>query len=172
MLDRQAVSSKAGILLESTLNDLTLLFECPIPRNKANLYTLGTLLNGCSKLFTKHSLSVQQNANWNMVGEPEDWQATALRNAFDRVNSLQFIRNQVGCHFNAPGMDIPDQDVRNFGQATLDLVAAITCPNCGTLASKTSNDGTHLRCSCPIKAARMTPVTIQQKRSEASDDEK
>jgi len=160
VLDRQGVSSKAGILLENILNDLTLLFECPIPRNKANLYTLGALLNGCSKLFTRHNLSVQQNANWNVDGAAEDWQATAVRNAFDRVNALQFIRNQVGCHFNAPGMDIPDQDVRGFGQATLDLVAAITCPNCGALASKTSTDGTHLRCSCTKKAARMTPVAI------------
>ncbi|MHB8968824.1 MAG: AAA family ATPase [Pirellulaceae bacterium] len=161
VLDRQAVSSKAGILLESVLNDLTLLFECPIPRNKANLYTLGTLLNGCSKLFTRHNLSVQLNTNWNVDGQAEDWQATAVRNAFDRVNALQFIRNQVGCHFNAPGMDIPDQDVRGFGQATLELVAAITCPNCGALATKKSTDGTHLRCSCPKKAARMTPVAIQ-----------
>ncbi len=160
VLDRQAVSSKAGILLESILNDLTLLFECPIPRSKANLYTLGALLNGCSKLFTRHNLSVQQNGNWNVNGAAEDWQATAARNAFDRVNSLQFIRNQVGCHFNAPGMDIPDQDVRGFGQATLDLVAAITCPNCGAVASNKSTDGTHLRCSCPKKAARMTPVAI------------
>jgi hypothetical protein len=161
VLDRQAVSSKAGILLESILDDLTLLYECLVPRNKSNLYTLGALLNGCSKLFSRHNLTVQINTNWNVDGLPENWQATSAKDAYDRVNALQFIRNQVGCHFNPPGMDIPDLDVRNFGQATFDLVAAITCPNCGILATKKSPDGTHLRCSCAKKAVHMTPVAIQ-----------
>ncbi len=74
---------------------------------------------------------------------------------------MQFIRNQVGCHFNAPGMDIPDDDVRDFGTATIELIQAITCPNCGALATKKATDGTHLRCSCAKKASRMTPVAIQ-----------
>lgn len=161
VLDRQAVSSKAGILLESLLDDLTLLYECSLPHNKLNLYTLGALLNGCSKLFSKHNLTVTINDNWNADGQPEKWQATASKAAYDRVNGLQFIRNQVGCHFNTPGMEIPDGDVRDFGTATIALVEALTCPNCGSLATKTANDGTHLRCSCPKKAALMTPVAIQ-----------
>jgi ABC-type polar amino acid transport system ATPase subunit len=161
LLDRQAVSSKAGILLESILDDLALLYECSLPRNKLNQYTLGALLDGCGKLFSKHNLTVQVNTNWNADGQPENWQATTAKAAFDRVNGLQFIRNQVGCHFNAPGMEIPDNDVRDFGSATIDLVTAITCPNCGALATKKATDGTHLRCSCAKKAARMTPVAIQ-----------
>ncbi len=161
VLDRQAVSSKAGILLESILDDLTLLYECSLPHNKLNLYTLGALLNGCSKLFSKHNLTVKVNTNWNVDGQPENWQATAAKAAYDAVNGLHFIRNQVGCHFNAPGMEIPDDDVRNFGSVTVDLVESLTCPNCGALATKTANDGTHLRCSCPKRAACMTPVAIQ-----------
>jgi hypothetical protein len=161
VLDRQAVSSKAGILLESILDDLTLLYECSLPHNKLNLYTLGALLSGCAKLFSKHSLTVQVNANWNVAGQPENWQATAAKVAYDKVNGMQFIRNQVGCHFNTPGMEIPDGDVRDFGTATIELVEALTCPNCGALSTKTANDGTHLRCSCPKRAIRMTPVRIQ-----------
>lgn len=160
VLDRQAVSSKAGILLESILDDLTLLYECSLPHNKLNLYTLGALLNGCSKLFSKHHLTVLVNTNWNGDGQPENWQATASKAAFDKVNGLQFIRNQVGCHFNTPGMEIPDGEVRDFGSATIALVEALTCPNCGALATKKANDGTHLRCSCAKKAVRMTPVAI------------
>ena len=161
VLDRQAVSSKAGILLESILDDLALLYECSLPHNKLNLHTLGALLNGCGKLFSKHNLTVQMNTNWNVDGQPENWQATTARAAFDRISALQFIRNQVGCHFNAPGMEIPDNDVRDFGSATVALMDAITCPNCGALAAKTATDGTYLRCSCPKRAARMTPVAIQ-----------
>jgi energy-coupling factor transporter ATP-binding protein EcfA2 len=160
VLDRQAVSSKAGILLESILDDLTLLYECSLPHNKLNLYTLGALLNGCSKLFSRHNLTVQINASWNVDGQTESWQTTTAKAAYDKVNRLQFIRNQVGCHFNTPGMEIPDDDVRDFGTATKALVEALTCPNCGLLATKTATDGTHLQCSCAKKAARMTPVTV------------
>lgn len=161
VLDRQAVSSKAGILLESILDDLTLLYECSLPHNKLNLYTLGALLNGCSKLFSKHNLTVQVNANWNVDGQPENWRETAAKAAYEKVNGLHFIRNQVGCHFNTPGMEIPDGEVRDFGTATIALVEALTCPNCGALATKKATDGTHLRCSCVKKAVRMTPVAIQ-----------
>ncbi|MEX0642704.1 MAG: AAA family ATPase [Pirellulales bacterium] len=161
VFDRQGVSSKAGILLESILDDLALLYERSLPRNKLNQYTLGALMNGCSKLFSKHSLTVQIDANWNVDGQPEDWQATDGTAAFNRVDALQFIRNQVGCHFNPPGMEIPDDDVREFGAATIALVEVLTCPNCGTLATKIANDGTYRRCSCAKRAARMTPVAIQ-----------
>lgn len=160
VLDRQAVSSKAGILLESLLDDLALLYAQSLPRNKLNEYTLGALLGGCGKLFSKHALSVEINGNWNADGQPEDWQASDPKAAFDAVNAMVFIRNQVGCHFSPPGMDIPDDDVRSFGDATVALVEAVTCPNCGVLPTKKANDGTHLRCSCSKRAAKMTPVAI------------
>jgi len=161
VFDRQAVSSKAGILLESILDDLSLHYGCSLPRKKQNEYTLGTLLDGCSKLFSRHALTVQINANWNTDGQPEDWQPTEASRTYDQVKAMQFIRNQVGCHFNLGGMNIPDGDVREFGTATIVFVEALTCPNCGSLATRTSNDGTHLRCSCSKRAARMTPVAIQ-----------
>lgn len=160
VLDRQGVSSKAGILLESILDDLALLYECSLPHNIKNEHTLGALIDGCRRLFSRHNLTVQINANWNVVGQPENWQATAVRAAYDRVDSLRFIRNEVGCHFSTPGMEIPDREVRDFGTATIALVEALTCPNCGLLATKTETDGTHLRCSCAKKAVRMTPVTV------------
>lgn len=161
VLDRQAASSKAGILLESILDDLALLFERPLPRNKLNQYTLGALVSACGKLFSKHTLTVERNVNWNADGQPEDWQTMGAAAAFDAVRDLQFIRNQVGCHFNPPGLEIPDNDVRTFGQATVDLVDSLTCPHCGCLATKVATDGTHLRCSCSKRAIRMTPVTVQ-----------
>jgi len=160
VLDRQAVSSKSGILLESILDDLALLYECSLPHNKLNVYTLGALINGCGKLFSRHNLTVQINANWNVVGQTENWQTTEAKDSYDRVNGLQFIRNQVGCHFNTPGMEIPDRDVRDFGTATIALIEALTCPNCGALATKTAIDGANRRCSCAKKAVRMTPVTV------------
>lgn len=160
VLDRQAVASKAGILLESILDDLALLYECALPYNKSNLYTLGALQDACKKLFSKHNLTVQIDTNWNVDSQPENWQATIAKTAYERINNLQFIRNQVGCHFNISGMEIPDNDVRDFGFATIALVEALICPNCGMLPTKKTNHGTHLQCSCAKKAARMTPVDI------------
>ncbi|MBE3038038.1 MAG: AAA family ATPase [Chloroflexi bacterium] len=159
-LDRQAVSSKAGILLENVLDGLALLYRRPLPRNTQNLYTLGDLLGGCGKLFSRNNLTVDRNRNWNVDGALEDWQPMAAGVHFERVNTLKFIRNQVGCHFNPPGAEIPDTEVRTFGQATVDLVDALVCPNCGCLATKPSTDGTFLRCSCSKRAIRMTPVAI------------
>lgn len=161
IFDRQGVSAKAGILLESILDELALNYGCSLPRTNQNEYTLGALLDGCSKLFSRHSLTVQINANWNTGGQAEDWQPTDARGTYDRVKTMQFIRNQVGCHFNPPGMEIPDDDVREFGKATIALVEALTCPYCGALATKIASDGTHRRCSCAKRAARMTPVAIE-----------
>ena len=71
MLDRQAVSSKAGILLEDVLDSLALLYARPLPRNKQNLYTLGDLLSACKPLFVKHNLTVNRNVSWNLPGQAE-----------------------------------------------------------------------------------------------------
>jgi energy-coupling factor transporter ATP-binding protein EcfA2 len=161
VLERQAMSSKAGLLLESILDDLTLLYECSLPRRRHNEYTLGTLLDGCSTLFSRNNLAVEINTNCDVDGQPDNWQATDCGDAFQRVRNLRFIRNQVGCHFSLAGMEIPDEDVREFAAATIALVEALTCPNCGSLPTRIANDGTHLRCSCAKRAARMTPAAIQ-----------
>lgn len=160
ILDRQAVSSKAGILLENILDGLALLYRRSLPRNRDNMYTLDALLGAASPLFSSNNLTVRVNINWDVDGEDEDWQQTQAHHAYDRVNALSFIRNQVGCHFNPPGTEIPDDDVREFGRATVELFEATTCPNCGTLATKVTTDGTALRCTCRKRAIRMTPVTI------------
>lgn len=161
ILDRQAVSSKAGVLLEEVLDGLTLLYQCSLPRNKENLYTLGALVGSCRRLFSRHTLTVRRDVNWDTDGQPEDWRPTDGKDAFDTIDQFQFIRNQVGCHFNPPGSEIPDDEVRDFGKATVDLVDAITCPNCGYIATKPTTDGASLRCSCRKQAIRMIPVTVQ-----------
>ncbi len=161
ILDRQAVSSKAGVLLEEVLDGLTLLYQCSLPRNKENLYTLGALVGSCRRLFSRHTLTVRRDVNWDTDGQPEDWRPTESKEAFDTIDQFQFIRNQVGCHFNPPGSEIPDDEVRDFGKATVDLVDAITCPNCGYIATKPTTDGASLRCSCRKQAIRMIPVMVQ-----------
>jgi len=160
VLDRQAVSSKSGVLLERTLDEIAFLYKRPLPRNKLGQYTLGELAQACSKVFSKYRLTVKRNIHWD-DGEPEEWETMDVTVPFHKISDLKFIRNQVGCHFNVAGLEISDADVRRFGCATLDFVNALTCPSCGYLATKVANDGTHLRCSCPKRPVRMTPVTIR-----------
>lgn len=160
ILERQATASKAGVLLESLLDELTLLYQLSLCRNKENLHTLGELLSASKKLFTKRDLTVHVDENWNSENEREDFQPTNPSAAFECLEQLQFIRNQVGCHFSPPGTEIPDEEVRKFGSATADLIDAMTCPNCGHIASKPTVDGTALRCTCRKRAVRMTPTMI------------
>jgi len=160
VIDRQQISSKAGILLENVLSSLTIVYRRPVPATINNQNTLGDFHNACKKLISKHSLAIQQDTNWNIDDSSESWQEVDVSTAFDRVGQLQFIRNQIGCHFNEPGTEIPDNEVRAFGEATVELVRGLTCPNCGFVASKPVSDGTALRCKCHKRAVRMTPVTV------------
>jgi len=160
IIDRQLISSKSGILLENILWSLSLVYKRPVPATEDNQHTLGELYNACSRLFNRHSLTVQHDENWNDESSPESWQDSDVLSPFTTIGQFQLIRNQVGCHFNEPGAHIPDREVKEFGMATIALVEGICCPCCGFLASKPTTDGTALRCKCPKQAVRMTPVRI------------
>lgn len=160
MIDRQLISSKAGILLENVLSSLTIVYRRPVPATVNNQNTLGDLFDACRRLFSRHSLTIRQDTNWNVQNSSESWQEVDVSTPFERVGRLQFIRNQVGCHFSEPGTEIPDNEVKEFGEATVALVKGLICPSCGFVASKLNHDGTALRCKCPKKAVRMTPVVI------------
>jgi hypothetical protein len=47
--DRQAVTSQAGIILESLLDFLTMKYRCKLPRKSEPDYTLAELMNGLDK---------------------------------------------------------------------------------------------------------------------------
>jgi hypothetical protein len=65
-----------------------------------------------------------------------------------------FIRNWVGCHFSSSGLEVVDTDVEALGKATVSLVRALTCLNCGDIPDRAA--GTHFRCGC--KQTRMSPL--------------
>jgi energy-coupling factor transporter ATP-binding protein EcfA2 len=138
-LDRQAVASKAGVLLEATLDRITLLYRCRVRRKPSGDYTLGELLDG---LETKLKKRLQTGA------EPLQGPVN-LADALDRLSSLTWIRNQVGAHFSYKGMEISDKEIADFGQATLQLLDALVCPKCGDLPRKP--DGSAWRCGCTTR---------------------
>lgn len=148
-LDRQAVSSQAGILLEALLDQLALQYRCCVAHTPDGDLTLGELLQGCNSLFKK--LAVARNGDDS--GTTDASTTPTLKDLLDKINELGFIRNQVGCHFNIAGGDIADVDVEEFGLRTVALGRALTCLACGDIPNR--RKGTHFECSCG--KAKMTP---------------
>lgn len=151
-LDRQAVASKGGILLEAVLSQLSLQYRCRVPHSAINEYTLADLLNANTDLFKKLSVSSccpsSDGVSYEELASPKP--------EFDKLKSNAFVRNQVGCHFNLSGLSLADADVEEFGKAALALVEAVSCGNCGEVPR---SDKSHYRqCSC--KKTRLTPANL------------
>jgi hypothetical protein len=154
-LSRQAVASQAGILLEAVLDRLSIQYRRKLPRNRDNEWTLGDLLSGCKKLLNALSLErVTTSPSSATSGTASPAVMNALKPFLDETGALIFIRNQVGCHFNLVGSEVADVDVRAFGTATVNLVKALSCDDCGDIPDK--RDGTHFRCGC--KQTKMSPL--------------
>jgi hypothetical protein len=157
-LDRQALASRAGILLEAVLDRLTLQYRRRVPRTRDGDLTIGDLLGSCKKLFDVLTVEkVQSHAS----GNPSSGQSpimAAIQPFFQETGVWVFIRNQVGCHFNFSGSEVVDADVEMFGRATVKLVRAITCMDCGDIPDR--RDGTHFRCTC--KQTKMTPLECEK----------
>jgi len=144
--DRQAIASKAGIILEQMLDELALLYRLSLPRSEEAEYTLSDLL-GSSRKLMKVLRVTQANSGEAMSPVP----------AFEAIDKMSFIRNQVGAHFNLIGLDVSDQEVEAFGQRTVELTDILCCSGCGQVPS--TQDQTHYRCRCPKDSrATMTPL--------------
>ena len=159
-LERQAVASQAGILLEALLDYLSLIYRRRLPRNHDNEWTLGDLLSACRKLFGALEVERDQdeeNGDPDEAGEEAEPPVTvteAVAPFYKDAGRLAFLRNQVGCHFNVSGDEISDDDVRAFGEATAKLVRSVSCQQCGEIPSR--NKGDHFACVCG--KTRMRPL--------------
>jgi len=140
MFDRQAVASKAGIVLESLLDFITLKFRCAIPRTSRNEYTLGDLALGIDSKLGKElrSRKIIQGST-----TPE----TFLKPLIDMCTTKHWIRNSIGCHFNVAGCEVTDGEVREFGENVLTLTSNLICASCGMLPTRRPS-GSYWECKC------------------------
>lgn len=149
--DRSTAANKTGIFLESLLDQLALLYECKVPRKPIPEYTLGELMES----FSKRLLPLLKTEMYIDEAHPITME---LKPLLEGVSSLSWIRNQVGCHWNLSGFDVPDADVLKFVQKTLELSNAIICPKCGSLPTK-GKTGTYWQCHCKEnKGLRLYPL--------------
>jgi hypothetical protein len=140
-LERQIVASKAGILLEQLLDHLTLIYECKMPRRPAAKYTLGDFLSGMnSKLKKALKVTLVDSVPGSVPLEHY------LEQALDVLQSMAWVRNEIGCHFNLDA-NTSDAEVKDFATKVATLANTLVCKKCGELP-RNENSGFDRRCRC------------------------
>lgn len=138
--DRQVVAAKAGIVLESVLDFLTLKYACALPRNARGEFALGALADGIDKKLA----GVLRVELTDAAGTK---QSVEIKPLIGAATSAQWVRNAVGCHFTALDSQIPDAEVSQFASAVLALADAIICKGCRTMPDK-DKTGSNWQCRC------------------------
>ena len=138
--DRQVVAAKAGIVLESVLDFLTLKYACALPRNPRGEYALGALADGIDKKLAG-VLRVE------LIDAAGARQSVELKPLIGAATSAQWVRNAVGCHFTALDSQIPDVEVSQFASAVLALADSIICQGCKSMPDK-DKTGSNWQCRC------------------------
>ena len=158
-LNRQAVASQAGILLEAVLDQLALQYRCRLVRKQNNAYTLDELLSATADLFKKLQVCKPVLDGEGHPVVPPKVETVLPRELARAIHQSIHVRNEVGAHFNERGAEIPDAEVRAFGVSAVQLVRAVTCDRCGKIPS--TRKATYLTCSCPeAYAPRMSPLQV------------
>lgn len=132
---RENISTAAGRTLENILDYLTYLFSSKLPRKPKNDYQLHELLTGLSsqlvKLLRVEHLEKDEEGKYTTVVTN-----TELQSIIDKLKQLKAVRNQVGAHFNFDGSLVSDDDVTDFGNATVEFAELIICPETGTMPDR------------------------------------
>jgi hypothetical protein len=152
-IDRQVVAAKSGVLLEAALREISILYRCKLPLDAEDKHTLGEYLNGLDAKLRKlmQSVAVSPSAS---PGASSDC-STAIQPLLDALDSIAWIRNLVGAHFNLDGMNLSDAEVSQFATTTCAFLDALICRKCGELPRK--NQGSFFTCGC--KAQQLHPLT-------------
>jgi energy-coupling factor transporter ATP-binding protein EcfA2 len=127
-IDTQAVCSKAGVILEATLDFLTQRFECSVPRRLGGAYTLGDLLPAIKGKLRDALIAVVLVPD-GVGGFDEN--AIPLKPILDSLTNIAQVRNAMGAHFKEISFDLLDADATNFAGYVVSLVEALTHPEHG-----------------------------------------
>jgi energy-coupling factor transporter ATP-binding protein EcfA2 len=139
-LDNQAIVAKAGVILEATLDHLTLKYECNMPRRANSKYTIGDLLNAISSKL-RDALVVEIA----ILGTDGSFQfdKKPLKPVLDKIGAIAEARNAIGAHFNELSFDLLDSDSVEFAKVVVELFDTIVDPEHGW--PDNSKSGSHWR---------------------------
>lgn len=160
--DRQAGASKAGIILESLMDFITLKFRSLLPRNARNEYTLGDLANGVDKTLAKVLRCLKR------VNAEATRTEVLLKPLIEEATKSQWIRNGVGCHFNAMSGTVTDSEVLDFCRSVVALADVLICVGCKTLPTRRPS-GSNWECRCGL--TEMHPLIYPGAEPHTVDDE-
>jgi hypothetical protein len=149
-LDRQVAASKAGILLEQLLDELAILYACRLPRKKLGEYTLGELSGVAGGKLGQELRCEQLQADGS-------YSTTLLGPLIAECTKHNWVRNQVGAHFNLGAAAIPDALVREFAGNVVKLADALICPHCRQLPDKRKS-GDYIQCGGGCGKTHLRPV--------------
>lgn len=124
--DIQAISGKAGVILEALLDFLTLKYGCAVPRRTSGSYSLGELLptvNG--KLLSALKVEALDPTG------TEPAVITELKPIIEQIGNIAQTRNVMGAHFNALSFDLYPQDGIKFAKLVERLADTLICPDHG-----------------------------------------
>jgi energy-coupling factor transporter ATP-binding protein EcfA2 len=138
--DRQIVASKAGILLEGIMDRLGRQFHCKLPLKNDPDYTLSEYTGGFNSALKK-LLHIERTRGDGTVETVE------LGKLVEVTTEQNWVRNQVGCHFNVGGMTISDPDVIEFGKRVADFSSSCVCGSCGEFPNR-DKSGSYWECKC------------------------
>lgn len=150
-VDRQAIASRAGILLEQLLDELTLRYGSKLPRKQTPQYTLGELVDGIDKNLRKLLKVEHLDDLGNLVKTIE------LFPLINTATADTWIRNQVGAHFNPNSSGISDNMIRTFGENALAFADAVLCEKCHQLPIK-NKSGSYWECGGGCGKIHLFPI--------------
>lgn len=157
--DRQVTAARSGVLLEAVLDWLALQYRCRVARTHDGSYTLGELLDGTQSLFKKLEIHRPDLDPLGHARNPSEYAASKVDGITAQIRSLNFLRNQVGAHFNTVGAAISDADIQSFADLTVKLAEALSCETCGQIPGKKTM--THFQCGCAVPfEVRMLPLQL------------
>lgn len=138
---RENIAGTAGRMLENLLDYITLKYSSRLPRKPKADYQLHELLTGLSKellkVFRVEHFSKDENGKYTVLSND-----IPLVAVIDKLKQLKAVRNQVGAHFNFDGQLVSDDDVIEFGTATVEFAELLICAETGALPDK-DNSGSY-----------------------------
>lgn len=142
--NRRNVADLSGIILENIFDFLSVLYRCRVPRNARGEYVLRELVD-CIETKLKNKLKVQHlkmgdNGKYSDALPTRDVELAPI---IERIKALGIIRNWVGAHFNANADGVSDKEVRELGEATLELGELLTCPEHGNFPDRNKSGSYH-----------------------------
>ncbi len=141
LIDRQAIASKAGNLLEIILRHFALLYRRRVPFAEPNEPNLAELFD---------SWTVKEANRVEIQRRSEDQSYSPIGNLgaiLTRLRDLRDVRNLVGAHANAEADEVSDAEVQEFGRTVLELWRLVVC-SCGQIPQKSKNGAFFCHCRC------------------------